>query len=625
MYVHERVQLPDLNHPTLDSQVHDQWARGIAFGQWSAELSAIQNEPYFRAPLYPYFLAAIYRWLGDGPMVLFAIQALLGALTAAILFFFCRETIGERAAWVAVVLYLGYWPFTYHEAERMLPALVLPLDMLTLATVAMAGRTGKYLHTCGAGLAAGLSAIARPSILIVVPFVVLWLLYRVRINRWRHAALLIAFTLIVILPVTLRNAVVGRDFVPIAWQGGVNFFIGNNPQSNGIVAVVPGARADWWGGFDDTRRLAEEEVGHPLKPSRISRFWYRQGIEFLVNEPGAALRLYVRKVRLLLGNAEPSNERQLYFRRKRSAVLSWLRVNFAFIMSTAVVGAGVALRSTRSIVRLDRLLPLCFAIPYAVGVVLFFVTSRFRLPVALFLIPMSALGCVAVLDWLRAHQWRPAITASTISGALFILSMHNPYHVGAMADARGYYDLGLDHFRERDYAAALTAFNCAIDADSGFAPSWVARGRIHNLIGHGDRAIEDLERACTLDPSNADSFYWLGVAYQKADDHARAEPAYRRSLALDPTRIEALTNLADVYFRQNRVSDAREMLESALRIDSTYANALYGMGHYYEITGQRERATVLYARALPFSPARKALDRLQEKERDTNEYTNEVR
>ena len=72
---------------------------------------------------------------------------------------------------------------------------------------------------------------------------------------------------------TVRNYVVSRQFVPIAWQAGTDFVIGNNPQSDGVTAIVPGTRSSWWGGFDDVKRLAEAAAGRPLKGAEIDRYW----------------------------------------------------------------------------------------------------------------------------------------------------------------------------------------------------------------------------------------------------------------------------------------------------------------------------------------------------------------
>ena len=40
-----------------------------------------------------------------------------------------------------------------------------------------------------------------------------------------------------IFSVTLRNYMVGRDRVLIAYQGGINFYLGNNPESDGHSAT----------------------------------------------------------------------------------------------------------------------------------------------------------------------------------------------------------------------------------------------------------------------------------------------------------------------------------------------------------------------------------------------------
>src|SRR5947209_20630825 len=41
-----------------DARGYDEWAQRIAAGDW------LGKEPFFQAPLYPYFLAAIYSTLG---------------------------------------------------------------------------------------------------------------------------------------------------------------------------------------------------------------------------------------------------------------------------------------------------------------------------------------------------------------------------------------------------------------------------------------------------------------------------------------------------------------------------------------------------------------------------------
>ena len=112
----------------------------------------------------------------------------------------------------------------------------------------------------------GLSAIARPTILPFVAAVGVWIV----VTRWRsggiraalHEAVLFGVGVALpIAPVTLHNYLADGDLVLVASNGGVNFYIGNNPESDGVTAVVPGTRADRWGGHEDQVRMAREALG----------------------------------------------------------------------------------------------------------------------------------------------------------------------------------------------------------------------------------------------------------------------------------------------------------------------------------------------------------------------------
>jgi predicted membrane-bound mannosyltransferase len=151
-YLQERLAFPDVSHPTMDSLFHDEWARGLAFGDWSPRLERIRDEPYFRAPLYPHFVAATYRLLGPSPGALFAVQHVLGALTAVLIFLYGALFMGRKVGWVAALLCIGYWPFTYHESERLIPALVLLLNAGFLLLLGLAIRSRRWAFYLSAGL-----------------------------------------------------------------------------------------------------------------------------------------------------------------------------------------------------------------------------------------------------------------------------------------------------------------------------------------------------------------------------------------------------------------------------------------------------------------------------------------
>lgn len=599
-YLHERAKWPDFQHPTLDSQYHDEWAQAIATGQWNGRIGEIPHQPFFRAPLYPYFLSVVYRLGGHDYFRLGIVQMVLGALSALLLYRLTLLLFGRRTALLAFFLYLGYWPVTYFEGELLIPVLVVFLDLLAVVLAIEAARRERPILWLLSGGVLGLSAVARPNILVAVPFILWWIWKRTSARgiHVRSVLMVAAPCLAVIMPVTIRNAAVGGDFVPIASQGGVNFYIGNNAESNGVLAVVPGTRADWWGGFDDTNEIAKRELGHAARPSEISDYWFRRGLSYLTTEPRDAARLYGRKLLLFLGNGEVSNNRQLYFVKERSLALSLLALNFAFLLGFGIAGIllrnrGIAEKDATPSLRLDRTLPLRVAVPYALSVIAFFVTSRYRLPVSVMLVPFAAHGLLWIFD--RARHGEPATSArwGALVVVVFVLSLLNPFGVGAAKESRGYYALGVD-YSHSDPEAALDAFTRSIDKDPSFAPAWKMRGWVLYRLNQNEEAINDLRRACAIDSSFVDAFYTLGVVYQVEGQHDRAAPLYERVIALDPDHKEALANRADIYMRDGDPESALPLLERAIGVDSTFANAIFGLGTYYEQVGRIDEAIAKY-------------------------------
>ncbi len=612
-YLSERLQLPDLHHPTMDAKFHDEWAAGLAFGTWTANLERIRNEPYFRAPLYPYAVSGVYRVAGRNPTAVFFLQALLGAVNVALMFVVCRRLFGTRAGWIGSIVMIGYWPVTYFDAEMLIPVLAVALDLAFLLSLIIAMESTRVRFTLIAGLVLGLAAITRPNILLAAPVAGWFLTARAPVHRGRRLAAFVLGAVLAILPVTVRNGIVGHDFVPIASQGGGNFYIGNNPKSDGVTAVIPGTRADWWGGFEDWRAVATRAEGRALKPSEVSGYWYRRGVAFLIHDPRTAARLYVRKFRLLFGNGEVSNQRQMYFVREQSRVLSTLPVNFAFILAMSALGLVALVRTGRRAAwKEPRLLPHMLAIVYGLSVLIFFVSSRHRLPMAILLIPGAAVGCSAIIDAASRRVWRTLGGELVLALAIFTASMANPLHVGALAEARGQFDLGIDYMHDNDLGRASTWLDAAIASDPSYAPAWLARGRVNAWSDRLESALLDFERAAVLDSTLADVFLQTGVVLQKLGRHDEAGRAYRRALTLDPSSVEALNNLADVSFRQDQPETAKGYLARALALDPAFPNSLYGLGYYYELKGDRDRAIEFYRRAGDYEPARQRLQGLLE-------------
>ena len=96
--------------------------------------------------------------------------------------------------------------------------------------------------------------------MLFAPALVVWILVLHR-PHWRrslgYALCLFIGCIAPVLPVTIRYLVVGNDFVLIASQGGVNFYIGNNPHADGMSAVIKGDPTEWQPCYDAQIARAE--------------------------------------------------------------------------------------------------------------------------------------------------------------------------------------------------------------------------------------------------------------------------------------------------------------------------------------------------------------------------------
>lgn len=277
----QRTADPLFNYPILDGLYHHNWAVSIVKGAF------LGRESFFRAPLYPYFLALIYKIFGIGFFMPRVVQSLLGSLSCVLTYRLGRAILGENVGLIAGLIAAAYPLSIYYENELLIPALLIFLVLVAVqATRWAAARPAAKTRWLAAGIAWGLAAVTRPNVLLSVASLPVWLARKCR----RYLAAAAGFGLLglalVISPVTARNYLVSRELVLIAWQGGYNFYIGNNPNADGKTAIVPGTKKSWQGGYYDSKRLAEEALGKKLNNSEVDRYWFERGVAFILTRPG---------------------------------------------------------------------------------------------------------------------------------------------------------------------------------------------------------------------------------------------------------------------------------------------------------------------------------------------------
>lgn len=232
---------------------------GSAFGMPKPGMSVEYEPAVTRGPVYPVFLAAVYRLWGDADAMkaitrwhvnwdrVRIVQSVLDTLICLLLFSTMRMLYSDRylPAFLAAAMYsLSFYNIYY---TRMLLSESVTTFLVAVAVMAgvlaMKSRRLGYWFVFGAGF--GLASLSRPEY-ILFPFFMAatnFVLQRREIKKAvQVTAVLVCGLVVVIAPWALRNYMTYKQFIPTSVGAlGLNLFIGTFENE------------DWhgWGQFPD--------------------------------------------------------------------------------------------------------------------------------------------------------------------------------------------------------------------------------------------------------------------------------------------------------------------------------------------------------------------------------------
>jgi 4-amino-4-deoxy-L-arabinose transferase-like glycosyltransferase len=182
-----------------------------------------------RAPLYPFFLAALFA-LGEKmiPYTVQVAQALLHGLTCLMTFSIARSLAGRRGALIAAIA-CALHPYLLWYAGRMVieTASICLFTFIVFSTLRLIGNP-RALNAAMTGLAIGAGVLCKSTYLPFVLLVPLLLLFsRPRRIRPFHALIVLMVSLAAIAPWINRNHQLTGEWGLVQALTGYNFFVGD--------------------------------------------------------------------------------------------------------------------------------------------------------------------------------------------------------------------------------------------------------------------------------------------------------------------------------------------------------------------------------------------------------------
>ena len=560
-----------------DGRVYHFWAQKIAGGDW------IGDTVFYQAPLYPYFVAVVYRIAGESLLMLRLIQIVIGATSCALL-----TQAGWRlfsSKWVGVGAGLAlscYPPVLFSDVslqKSVLDVFFVCAILAVLSEIAIRGRP-RLLPLLGLGVGLGALVLTRENTLVFAPVLAAWLALlpaeapRARVLR---VGLFAAGLVLVLMPVALRNWSISGDLHLTTSQFGHNLYIGNNPNADGTYQALLFARGEPLVERDDAVAIVERSLGRSATAAEVSDFYAERAFEYIRSQPLDWIALLGRKLLLAVNAVELVDTVDHYTFVRYSHLLRATNglLHFGVLAPLALLGMWLTRAQWRRLWPLYGLLA-----AYGATLLLFYIFGRYRLPLVPILLLFAAAGVAALGELVRSRAWRELALALGLTAGMAVLANW------PLLDER--------------YMESVTRYNLANELAK---------------LGLADRAIEEYEEAIELHADNALANHNLGVLLARKRKFGTAQRYIERALEIAPDYAEAHINLARVKLDSYDPAGAIESYRKGLALEPGQADVHVELGKVLLAQGDRAGAEQSFSQALAIDPqhqsARQALSELR--------------
>jgi 4-amino-4-deoxy-L-arabinose transferase-like glycosyltransferase len=500
IYLRQLEGSPLLELLTLDAKYYHDWAARLAQGLGHPP------GPFFLSPLYPILLSGLYAFFGGpNPTAAVAFQIVLSTGTLLLLFFAVRNLFDSTIAVVACLLAVFCAPWLYFDGMLLTSSLILFLNagLLLLLAHALRSERPKTWLWLAAGVVAGLSALARPSVLLFVVLVLVWLALGkkeglpVGRSRWLAGTMLVLGTLVALLPVLLRNISVSGSPLLTTSSAGINFYIGNRTGALGAYEELP-----WLEASDpqtEAKRYREEasrRTGQSLTLEQASRYWTQQALHDIVRHPAAWLTTLARKLWFTVQGGEIRTNLSFAAVRSFCPIVRLMPLTWGFLLPLAAAGLFLCWRSRRKMALL-----LFYLAAYLFVNLLFFSASEYRFPMILALLPLAARFLVGIFRELRERRLSRLVGALGIYLAvLIVVNFPSRLRAELTDPSLDFFNLGSEAVNRGQIERSIPLFTRALAAKPGFQQAHLELARSLWQVGNYDEARREFENARVAAP-----------------------------------------------------------------------------------------------------------------------------
>ena len=551
-----------------DMHFYNDWAKEILHGQFTQPLA------FYGLPGYAYLLALLYKLFGENPFVPGLLQAALDAGLAVLIYQICLRifaSVGSTSSTgnlsprviglFAAIGWAFFVPTQAYSIVLMPTAWFVFVFWFVVWRVVRSSTTPSTLEFFLLALLIGITATGVATIVAIVPLLGAALFLERENRRWRifvtRAGLLLAGLALGTSPCWIHNYFVAKDPVLLSAHSGINFWIGNNPESTGYPRFPPGLRAGQAAMLQDSITQAEAAAGRSLKRAEVSVYWSNKAKSYVTTHFRDWLRLLARKLRNFWSAFQYDDLSIVTSLREQGVILPGL--SFGIVAALAIPGIflGCWLAPRSQWVFAGVLLSM-FAL---LGV---FITERYRLVAVPGLLIFAAFGLSILWQAFAARELKNAAAylALLVGSTVLVAWPQRDPSLWAL-DA---YNSGWQALESNNLPVAEKKLAVAYAYVPENSETLFALGNLR-FAQNDPIAAQSFYRAVLhLDPQHKGAFNNLGVIALDAKEYDEAEKWFRHAEEVDPRNAKTHFLLAKTLLAKNDCSAASTEIAAAIQL-----------------------------------------------------------
>ncbi|MBN1299774.1 MAG: glycosyltransferase family 39 protein [Melioribacteraceae bacterium] len=559
-FVIETSESPFVEHLFSDSKIYIDYAdKMVKSGDW------LGSEPYFMAPAYPYFLALFRLISSDSTLLIRITQAVISSLTLLFIFLAARNIFNKHISIIALLIGAVFGSYVLYSGLIFSETLQIFFISIFIYYLTNRNNSDNSGHWVLSGAFLGAAGILRANILLFLPVFVIYMLFsknyfrNIRIGKYKAVSAFIFGAVLIISPVTIRNYIVSGELVPITSNGGINFYIANNNNAQGVF-VTP--RQFDYAHDMSGRKYASKITGANLNNSEASDYWLNKTLDEIAEAPGRFALLYVKKILMFFNNNEFPQSSIInyeFYQSEYSDVLKLPLIRYSLLSLLFLIGFMLYLKYPKKESGL-----IIFIVVYILATALFFVNGRFRLGITPAIIIISSFGIYNIYEHIKQSRFRELKVPAFILSA-FIIFSYFFFEVPKFTNYDAYLQLGNIAQFEGRYTDAIYNYNKSLLIEDK-VETYLNIGNTFSMMNDGNNALAAYREAEKLDSTNYLVHFNKGLLLNLQNRSEEALQSYFKAYRLNPDFAPPLRNIGLIYFINQNYDIARDYFKKFIEI-----------------------------------------------------------